>query len=149
MLRIRKMKPMFSQVLVTEDYYGYDVYNAAGLIIAKKGDIKDHQTVIEVADGVTNVKPGDVVVINYYRFCEFKNDPNSVKSLEGNPVVKLHLDEIVITGDDGEEMPCFLIDCRDIKYKLEDYDEVNYNKKDDLIVVPKRNIILPSKDIRI
>lgn len=149
MLRIRKMKPMFSQVLVTEEYYGYDVYNAAGIITATKGDIKEYQRVVAVGEGVTNVKPGDMVVINYYHYAEFKNDPNSIKAIDGNSVVKLHLNEVVLTDENGEDMPCFLIDCREIKYVLEDFDEVNYSKDDSLITIPKKNIILPSKDIKI
>lgn len=149
MLRIRKVRPLFSQVIVTEEYYGYDVYNESGIIVATKGDIKPHQTVVAVGEGVTNVKPGDVVVVNLYRYCEFKNDPNSVKAIDGNSVVKLHLDEIMLTDDKGEDVPCFLIDCRDIKYVLEDFDEVNYDKKDNLVTVPRKRLILPSQDIKL
>lgn len=149
MLRIKEIKPMFSQVLVTEDLYGWDEKNEAGIITHTKGDIKPYQTVIAVGDDVKQVKPGDIVAINYYRYCEFKEDPNSLKAIHGNSVVKLHLDEVEMTDTEGETLTCFIIDQRDIKYILVDFEEVAYNEKDELIKIPspKINLILPNKNI--
>lgn len=140
---------MFSQVLVTENLYGWDDKNEAGIITATKGDIKPYQTVIAVGEDVKQVKPGDVVAINYYKYAEFKEDPNSVKAINGNSVVKLHLNEVELTDAEGESVTCFLIDQRDIKYILEDFEECTYNNKDELIKIeqPKVNLILPSKKI--
>jgi len=146
MLRIRKVKPTFHQILVTKDVYGYDVKNEAGIVVAVKGDIKDYQTVVAVADGVESVKPGDVVVVNYYRYAKFKEDPNSVKALNReNPVVELHLDEVDIDDKDGFPKTCFFIDERDVKYILEDFDEVVYDNEDNLIEVPTKKLILPKE----
>lgn len=150
MLELRKIKPVFSQVLVTEDVYGYDDHNASGIITAVKGDIKPYQTVIAVGDDVKSVKPGDVVAINYYKYAELQEDPNSVKAMEGNKMVKLHLNEVELTNDEGETVTCFLIDQRDIKYVLDDYREVVYNSKDELVPVGKRKrLILPNTKLQL
>lgn len=150
MLELRKIKPVFSQVLVTEDVYGYDDHNAAGIITALKGDIKPYQTVVAVGDDVKFVKPGDVVAINYYKYAELQEDPNSVKAMEGNKMVKLHLNEVEITNDDGESVTCFIIDQRDIKYILEDFNEVVYDNKDELIKVGrKKKLILPNNKLQL
>ena len=91
MLQLRKIKPIGCQVLVTENLYGWDDFDESGLIIHKRGDIKSYQEVIAVGDDVKFVKPGDVVEINLYKYCEFKDDPNSVKVNGVNQVVELHL----------------------------------------------------------
>lgn len=147
MLEIRKIQPLFSQVLVTEELYGYDDVSAGGIITDVKGNIKQHQTVLAVGSDVTQVKPGDVVKINYARYAIYKEDPNSVKAMYDNKVVEIRLNEVAMTDEDGNQVMCFLIDQRDIQYILEDYDEVCYNKKDELVKIGKTNLILPSKRI--
>lgn len=151
MLKIKEIKPMFCQVLVTENLYGWDDKDASGIIIHKKGDIKHYQTVIAVGDDVKCIKPGDVVAINFYKYAEFKEDPNSVKAMGGNSVVELRLKEVELEGKDGEPVTCFLIDQRDVEYILKDFDEVVYGDSDELIKVkqPKVNLILPNKKLKI
>lgn len=148
MLRLKEIKPMFNQVLVTEELYGYDDKDEAGIIIASKGDIKPYQTVVAVGDDVKKVKPGDVVAINFYKYAEFKEDPNSVKAMGGNRMVSLHLNEVELVDENDEVVRCFIIDERDVKYILVDFDEVVYDKEDNLIEIPKMNLILPNNKLR-
>ena len=151
MLKLRKVKPIGCQVLVTENLYGWDDFDEAGLIIHKRGDLKTYQEVIAVGDDVKMVKPGDVVEINFYKYCEFKNDPNSVKVNGINEVVDIHLNEIELVDANDEPVRCFLIDQRDVKYILSDFEEVTYEqKKHKLIQVkqPKQKLILPDNKIK-
>lgn len=150
MLKLRKITPIGSQVLVTESLYGWDDANEAGIIVHKKGDIKTYQEVIAIGRDVSFVKPGDMVEINFFRFAELEKDPKSVKSIEGsNRMVSLRLNEVEMEGTDGEPVNCFLIDQRDIKYILEDYDEVTYEKKKEVLIVPpKQKLILPDNRIK-
>lgn len=151
MLKLKAIKPVGCQVLVTENYYGWDDYNEAGLIIHKKGDLKSYQQVLAIGDDVKYVKPGDFVEINFYKYCSFENDENSVKVNGTNKVVNLHLNEVELYDENDEPVSCFLIDWRDIKYIFneEDFDEVVYDKKDNLITVPKvPNLILPNQRIK-
>lgn len=152
MLKVKKIKPMGCQVLVTENLYGWDDFDEAGLIIHKRGDLKTYQEVIAVGDDVSMVKPGDVVEINLYKYCSFENDENSIKVNGTNKIVSLHLNEVELEGTDGEPVTCFLIDQRDIKYVLEDYEEVTYEKsKHKLIQIekPKTKLILPNNKIKV
>lgn len=144
MLELRKIKPVFSQVLVTEELYGYDDRNEAGIITAVKGDVKPYQRVIAVSDEVKCVKPGDIVAINFYKYAELKEDPNSIKAMGGNSVVSLRLNEVELTDDKGESQMCFIIDQRDIKYVIEDSKEITYTQKDDkpVIILPNTNLTL-------
>jgi DNA-binding LytR/AlgR family response regulator len=137
---------------VTENLYGWDDFDESGLIIHKRGDLKTYQEVIAVGDDVSFVKPGDVVEINLYKYCSFENDENSIKVNGTNKIVNLHLNEIEMVGTDGESVTCFLIDQRDIKFILDDFEEVTYEQnKHRLIQVkqPKTKLILPNNKIKV
>ena len=149
MLNLRKIKPLGCQVLVTEDVYGWDDENEAGIIVHKKGDLKSYQTVLAVGDDVNFVKEGDVVELNLYKYAIMKEDPNSIKAGADNPIIGLRLNEVELIDEEGLVVPCFLIDQRDVKYIIEDYEEVKYNKKDELVRVPKKQLILPSRRIKV
>ena len=152
MLQLRKIKPIGCQVLVTENLYGWDDFDDAGIIVHKRGDLKEYQDVIAVGDDVKFVKPGDTVKINFFKYCKFKNDPNSVKAMADNPIVDIRLNEIEMTDVLGDPITCFLIDQRDIEYIMEDWQEITYEqKKHKLIQVekPKTKLILPNTEIKV
>lgn len=148
MLKLKKIKPIGSQVLVTKNLYGWDDFMEGGVLIHKRGDLKDYQEVLSVGDDVRFVKPGDVVKINLYKYAVFKEDPNSVKAMADNPIVGLRLNEVEMVDVDGEPVMCFLIDQRDVDYILEDYSEETYKAKR-LVVVdkPVKKLILPNNKI--
>ena len=100
MLKLKRVKPIGCQVLVTENLYGWDDFDESGLIIHKRGDLKTYQEVISVGEDVKWVKPGDVVEINYYKYCQFENDENSVKVNGSNKIVSINLNEIELEGTD-------------------------------------------------
>ena len=110
MLKLKKIKPIGSQVLVTKNLYGWDDFMEGGVLIHKRGDLKDYQEVLSVGDDVRFVKPGDVVKINLYKYAVFKEDPNSVKAMADNPIVGLRLNEVEMVDVEGEPVMCFLID---------------------------------------
>lgn len=148
MLKLKKIKPIGNQVLVTKNLYGWDDFMEGGVLIHKRGDLKDYQEVLSVGDDVRFVKPGDVVKINLYKYAVFKEDPNSVKAMADNPIVGLRLNEVEMVDVDGEPVMCFLIDQRDVDYILEDYSEETYKAKK-LVVVdkPVKKLILPNNKI--
>ena len=149
MLKLKKIKPIGCQVLVTENLYGWDDFNEAGLIIHKRGDLKTYQQVLAVGDDVKMVKPGDVVEINLYKYCSFENDNNSVKVNGSNKIVSIHLNEVELMNDDGDPVNCFIIDQRDVKFIIEDFEEVTYDKQKLIkIKQPKKQLILPDNKIK-
>lgn len=152
MLKLRKIRPVGCQVLVSKNLYGWDDCDEAGLIMHNKGDLKSYQTVVAVGDDVKFVKPGDTVEINFYKYCEFQDDPNSVKVNGTNKVINLHLNIVEMTDIDGDPIDCFLIDQRDIKYIIEDFEEVTYEKKQHTLIqveTPKKQLILPNNKIKV
>lgn len=151
MLKLRKVTPIGSQVLVTKNLYGWDDFDAFGIIIHKRGELKTYQQVLAVGKDVSFVKPGDTVEINLYKYAVFKDDSNSVKAMNDNPIVELRLNEVEMVDAEGEPITCIIIDQRDIRYIMDDFDEVTYGKNDKLITVekPKKNLILPDNRIKV
>ncbi len=152
MLKLKKIKPIGCQVLVTENMYGWDDFDESGLIIHKRGDLKFYQEVIAVGDDVKFVKPGDIVAINFYKYCQFENDENSIKVNGVNKIVSINLNEVEMVGENDESVTCVLIDQRDVQYIMEDFKEVTYEqKKHKLIEVvpPKKKLILPNNKIKV
>jgi hypothetical protein len=71
MFKIKKIKPIFNQLVTTMNMYGSDV-TLGGLIDGSRiNTIKEYQTVLEVGPAVAakgNIQPGDTVFINPKRF---------------------------------------------------------------------------------
>ncbi len=152
MLKLKKIKPIGCQVLVTENMYGWDDFDESGLIIHKRGDLKFYQEVLAVGDDVKFVKPGDVVAINFYKYCQFEHDENSIKVNGINKIVSINLNEVEMVGENDEPVTCVLIDQRDVQYIMEDFKEVTYEKKKHTlidVVPPKKKLILPDNKIKV
>lgn len=152
MLKLKKIKPIGCQVLVTENMYGWDDFDESGLIIHKRGDLKFYQEVLAVGDDVKFVKPGDVVAINFYKYCQFEHDENSIKVNGINKIVSINLNEVEMVGENDESVTCVLIDQRDVQYIMEDFKEVTYEKKKHTlidVVPPKKKLILPDNKIKV
>lgn len=111
-IRIKKIRPMFTALVTTKDEYG-------------KGDIeigiKPYQRIIAVGDSVRNIKVGDVVCINPIRYAKMKHKEGSLKDgiIGDNPVVEYNIPTVEIDG-----MDYLLIDNADIRYVIEDYEEI-------------------------
>ena len=139
MLRIRKIKPLFTNILVTGEKYDKDEKDGA-LIIAKKGDLKLYQTVLEVGSMVRDIKVGDKVMINPKNYEVKKYDPNSVKEDMGmNKIVGYNMPWVTIE-DEGELKECLLLIDRDIEFVFEG-EEVSESNGNTLILPKDKKII--------
>lgn len=123
MLKVKKIKPMFTALITTMDKYEHDVMTNGGLIDTTKqqGGIKEYQTVLAVGSSVRDIKVGDVVCVNPTRFAVKQHRAGSLKDgvIVDNPVVKYNFDVVEMAGKQ-----CLLLQDRDIDFILEDYEEV-------------------------
>lgn len=138
MLRIKKIKPLFTSVVVTGNRYEEDM-KENGLIVASKGDLKLYQTVLAIGDTVRGINVGDQVMIDPSGYAVMKYDPNSLKNdMDMNKVVKWNLPWITIDDEKGEPQDCLLLTDRDIKFVFEG-EEVN-----EVFVLPqKTKLVIP------
>jgi hypothetical protein len=140
MIKIKKIKPMFTSLVTTMDRYDEDVIDN-NLIIAnkQKGDVKEYQTVIAVGDSVRGIKVGDLVCINPIRYGRTKHKDGTLKDgiVSDNPIIEYCFNVIELDGKQD-----LLLEDRDINFVIEDYEEVKDKPKSTLIQPRKKEIIL-------
>lgn len=123
MLKIKKIKPMFTALVTTMDKYDSDVRTAGGLIDTTKqqGSLKEYQTVLSVGESVRGIKVGDLVCINPSRFAVKLHKEGSLKDgiVTDNPVTTYNFNVVEL---DGKQ--CLLLQDRDIEFVIEEYEEV-------------------------
>lgn len=104
MLKITKIKPMFTDLIITADRFDKDVTDN-GILIASKGDLKSYQTVVAIGSAIRNIDVGDKVMVNFEIFAERKIPANSVKDKMDvpNPVVNYHIPWVTMTDEQGND----------------------------------------------
>ena len=134
MLNITGVKPMFNNILTTMNKYEKDEYEN-GIIIYKKGDLKEYQEVLAVGSTVRDIKVGDKVMINPIRYAKMKHKEGSLKNgvITDNPVIGYEFKTVTINDEE-----CLYLQSQDIMYSFEG-EEVE-DKKDN-IILPDNKII--------
>lgn len=120
MLKLKKIKPMFNNILTTMEKYEEDVMSI-GIITKKQGGLKEYQKVVEVGSSVRDVKEGDLVCINPKRFAVRKHQDGSLKDgiITDNPVTTYNFDVIELDG-----VQYLLLQDRDIDFIITESEEV-------------------------
>lgn len=141
MLKVKKIKPLFTSIITTMDRYTEDVKTASGLIDTTKqqGGLKEYQTVLAVGESVRAVKVGNLVCVNPTRFAVKKHQAGSLKDgiVTDNPVVQYNFD--VVEMDDRQ---CLLLQDRDIDFVIEEWEEVPDPTPSTIIQPEKKKLIL-------
>ena len=133
MIKIKKIKPMFTAILTTMDTYDDDV-TCNSIIVKTKGTIKEYQKVVAVGDTVRSVKVGDLVCINPKRYAVVKHQEGSLQDgvVSDNPVVRYNFDIIEMN-----DTPYLLLQDSDISYIIEEFEEI----KNEKLIVPDTKLI--------
>ena len=136
-MNIKKIKPLFTAVVVTANVYSRD-YKEHNIISPKANKLKEYQKVVAVGDSCRGIEEGDLVCIDLSSYAQWKYNKNSVKSdMEElhNEIVGYNVPQIKIDGQD-----CMYLDVRDIKYIVQDYDDKE--NEEQTIITPSKSIIL-------
>lgn len=139
MLKIKKVKPMFTSIVLTMDKYEEDSRTSGGLIDGTKqqGSLKEFQRVIAVGDSVRGVKVGDLVCFNPARYAIKQHQAGSMKDgvIQDNPVIRYNFN--IIEVDDKQ---CLVVDNNDISFVIEEYEEVKEYTPD--LIIPDTELII-------
>lgn len=140
-LKIKKIKPMFTALITTMDMYTEsDAVGAGGIIDTSKTKmgVKEYQKVVAVGDSVRGIKVGDLVCINPSRFGVKQHQAGSLKDgvVTDNPIMKYNFD--VVEMNDTQYL---LLQDRDIEFIIEEYEEVPEVNTSSLIQPEKKQII--------
>lgn len=140
MLKVKKIKPLFTAIITTMEKYEEDVRTASGLIDTTKqqGGLKEYQTVLAIGDSVRAIKVGDLVCVNPTRFAVKKHQAGSLKDgiVTDNPVVTYNFDVVEM---DGKQ--CLLLQDRDIDFVIEEYEEIP-DPIPSTIIQPNKKLII-------
>ena len=125
MMKLKKIKPLFTKILTTANKYEKDQFIPGTDIIDSTKEVlglKEYQTVISVGNEVSTVKPGDIVVINPNDYAIKKYNKDSTKSSMNdvyNPVIEYNFN--IISVDDKD---CLLLKERDVDFIVEEGEEI-------------------------
>lgn len=125
MMKLKKIKPLFTKILTTANKYEKDQFIPGTDIIDSTKEVlglKEYQTVISVGNEVSTVKPGDIVVINPNDYAIKKYNKDTTKSSMNdvyNPVIEYNFN--IISVDDKD---CLLLKERDIDFIVEEGEEI-------------------------
>lgn len=139
-LKINKIRPMFTGLVTTMDKYEDYQKTSSGLIDGSKvlGALKEYQTVLAVGNQVRDIKVGDLVCVNPTRFSVKQHTAGSLKDgvIGDNVTTGFKFDVLNINDED-----CLLLQDRDIDFIVEESEEIE-------VEVPKAsNIIKPPSSI--
>lgn len=136
MIKVKKLKPMFTALITTMDTYESDGRTKGGLIDSgkQKGTVKEYQKVVAVGNSVIDIKVGDLVCIDATRFAVRKHQDNSIKTdIEGsNPILEYRFDIVEMDGKNY-----MLLQDRDIQFIIEDYEEIEEPKQSNIVQPPQ------------
>ena len=139
-LNIKKIRPMFNQVITTMDKYSDDEMKTGSIIDVNKvnNPIKEYQKVVAVGPMVKNIEVGDIVMINPKRYGKVRHKEGSLKDgiITDNPVVSYNFNVIELN-----HTPFLLLLDQDIDFIIEEYEEVKDSPQSD-IIVPNNDIIV-------
>lgn len=132
MLHIRKIRPMFTSIVVTAEKFKEDMIDN-GVIVAQKGDLKLWQRVVAIGSSVRDINVGDMVMINAENYIVRKYDKNSIQNdLDNNPKVRFNFRFVDIDDENGKPQECILLNDRDVLFAFE-----GEEKKDIIMKKPK------------
>ena len=138
MLKIHKIKPVYTRIITTANKYESSQKTGNLLDVNKlEGRYKEYQTVVRVGSSVREVKKGDVILIDPSRYMKRKFSDNSLREdFVENPIVEIDIP--TVTMDDTDY---FMIEERDIAYIIEESEEVPDKKTGQSIILPKNKVI--------
>lgn len=139
MLKVKKIRPMFTSLITTMDKYEQDMKVGNIIDIHRKvGSLKEYQRVLAIGSSVRDIKVGDLVWVNPTRFGVKKHQEGSLKDgvITDNPIMTYNFDVVEM---DGKQ--CLLLQDRDIDFIIEDYEEV-LDDTSSIIKPEKKEIII-------
>lgn len=140
MLKITKIKPMFTDLIITADRFEHDI-TEGGIVVANKGDLKPYQTVVAIGNAVRDIAVNDKVMVDFSAYAEHKIPAGSVKEKMDvdNPVVNYHIPWVTMCDELGDETMYIRISVNDVEYvfegeEVEDKPVIFQVKKPDILL---------------
>ena len=142
MLKIKRLKPLFNQMVVTKNMYSTNVKTGVLIDASRIGTIKEYQTVLEVGPNVRDIKPGDIVYLNPTRYAKIDHRSGIKEGSLIKDDMHMTLDIPTFTVydmPDGSSRQVLLIGDNDVFAVVEGEE---FNENPDIIVEDKPHLDL-------
>lgn len=139
MLKINKIKPLYTKLITTADKYKND-QKVGNILDANRleGRYKEYQKVVSIGSSVREVKVGDLVLIDPSRYIKRKFSDNSLREdFVENPIISIDIPTVLMGDTDY-----FMLDERDIVYIIEESEEIPDPVEESIIIPKKRKLIV-------
>ena len=132
--KIKEIRPLFNQLVVTKNAYTMEEAKRGGVYTAMANKLKEYQKVLAIGPAVKGIQVGDYVFINPARYAVIEHKKGS-KDLESNVIkdqmhatVNIPTYTLYYKGEDGVEVSqeVMLIYDNDVHLcvpQLEEFDE--------------------------
>lgn len=132
MIKFKSIKPLFNKIVTTCNVYTED-HKENGIIVSAKGTVKEYQVVESVGSMVRDIKPGDIVMINFTRYTVPKHKNKTLADdITGDEVVANVRLPLVKYNDTNH----LLLNDSDIDYIINEIED-----KQTIITPPKLDIL--------
>ena len=148
MIKVKEIKPLFNQIVVTRRTYSAREAMQGGLYTTKEDKIMEYQKVLAVGPAVKEIKVGDLIYINPGRYMHLIHK-QGLKDIDKNitrddmHAVAVFPTELIFKkdekGNEVSEQVLVLYDT-DVQYVVTDYEEF---EPDPIVFTDKQSIILP------
>jgi len=137
MLRMTKVKPMFTSIVTTGDRFEKDLYSG-GLIVANKGDLKPWQTILFTGTSVRDLQVGDKVMVYFDNYAVKRYSKDSIQNdLDNNKTIRYMFNWLTLYDEKGDPQECLLLNDRDVLYSFEGEEK----EDEETIQIPKHGFL--------
>lgn len=123
MFNIKKIRPLFTGIITTAMTYVGDQNTKKGSILIDttrlSGTMNPYQTIVAVGDMVHNLKPGDIVRLNFNRYAKGKHTPGKIEeNIQKDNFSAVYEFPIVVIND----VKYLFLQHNDVEFVVEEYD---------------------------
>lgn len=140
MIKIKKIKPLFTSVITTMDKYDDDIIVNGIIDTSKqKGSLKEYQKVVAIGSSVRDIEVGDLVQINPSRYAVRKHQEGSLKDgvVTDNPVTMYNFNVVEI-----DDCAYLHLQDRDIDFVVTDYDQMEEQAAPTIWTPGKKEVLI-------
>ena len=122
MFKIKEVKPLFTGVITTAYTYKDEIKTGSGLLVdASKlaGTLTQLQRVVACGGMCTEIKPGDIVCLNYKRYAVPQQVPGAIENNKQTSKFQMTYQIPKIEFGDKE---CLFVQYNDIEYIVTDFE---------------------------
>lgn len=122
MIEIKRVRPVFTGIVTTASKWELSDFAPKELVYKQLGQLKDYQRILSVGESVREVKPGDLVMLDFGRYSVKKYPTTSIKDqMDIQKTIGYDIPGLKVGGEE-----VLVLDERDVTMVIEEWEEQEY-----------------------